>query len=97
MSTDSPRNHAAAPYSEDIDLVQFSAGPIGGVLDAIRSALDPWLWPPSRTTKEGRMSSEGQPPVHDGKRVARTKWHGEMICCARLPARSLGAPLSFEC
>ena len=59
----------AARYSEDIDLVQFSAGPIGGVLDAIRSALDPWLGPPSRTTKEGRivlvyrMSSEGQPPV----------------------------------
>ena len=59
----------AARYSEDIDLVQVSAGPIGGVLDAIRRALDPWLGLPRRTTKEGRivliyrMSSEGQPSV----------------------------------
>ncbi|MGA2259910.1 MAG: nucleotidyl transferase AbiEii/AbiGii toxin family protein [Acidobacteriota bacterium] len=59
----------AARYPEDIDLVQVSAGPIGGVLDAIRRALGPWLGPPRRTTKEGRvtliyrMSSEGQPPV----------------------------------
>jgi len=59
----------AARYSEDIDLVQVNAEPIGGVLDAIRRALDPWLGPPRRTTKEGRivliyrMSSEGQPPV----------------------------------
>jgi predicted nucleotidyltransferase component of viral defense system len=58
-----------ARYSEDIDLVQVDAGPIGGVLDAIRRTLDPWLGPPRRTTKEGRivliyrMTSEGQPPV----------------------------------
>ncbi len=59
----------AARYSEDIDLVQVAAGPIGGVLDAIRRALDPWLGRPKRTTKEGRivlvyrMDSEEQPPV----------------------------------
>jgi len=59
----------AARYSEDIDLVQISAGMIGGVIDAIRHALDPWLGEPRRTTKEGRivlmyrMTSEGQPPV----------------------------------
>jgi predicted nucleotidyltransferase component of viral defense system len=59
----------AARYSEDIDLVQVSAGPIGDVLEAIRRTLDPWLGPPRHTTKEGRvvliyrMSSEGQPPV----------------------------------
>lgn len=58
-----------ARYSEDIDLVQVNAGPIGGVLDAIRRELDPWLGTPRRTTKEGRivliyrMTSEGQPPV----------------------------------
>jgi predicted nucleotidyltransferase component of viral defense system len=58
-----------ARYSEDIDLVQVNAGPIGGVPDAIRRALDPWLGAPRRTTKEGRivliyrMTSEGQPPV----------------------------------
>jgi len=32
----------AARYSEDIDLVQVSPGPIGTVLDATRAALDPW-------------------------------------------------------
>ena len=59
----------AARYSEDIDLVQIAAGPIGGVLDAIRHALDPWLGVPRRTTKEGRidliyrMISEGEPLI----------------------------------
>ncbi len=35
-------------YSEDIDLVQTEAGPIGSVLDAIRARLDPWLGAPTR-------------------------------------------------
>jgi hypothetical protein len=30
-------------YSEDIDLVRTSAGPIGPILDAIRRALEPWF------------------------------------------------------
>ncbi len=30
-------------YSEDIDLVRTEAGPIGPVLDTIRSVLEPWL------------------------------------------------------
>lgn len=30
-------------YSEDIDLVQRDAGPIGELIDAIRESLDPWL------------------------------------------------------
>lgn len=33
-------------YSEDIDLVQIEAGPIGPVLAEIRTALDPWLGDP---------------------------------------------------
>lgn len=59
----------AARYSEDIDLVQVAIGPIGGAIDAIRRALDPWLGVPRRATKKGsvvliyRMLSEGQPPV----------------------------------
>ncbi len=40
----------AARYSEDIDLVQMVAGPIGPVLDALRGVLDPWLGEPRRTT-----------------------------------------------
>jgi predicted nucleotidyltransferase component of viral defense system len=30
-------------YSEDIDLVRTSSGPIGPVLDAVRGALEPWM------------------------------------------------------
>jgi len=59
----------AARYSEDIDLVQMVAGPIGPVLDAMRGVLDPWLGEPKRDFKEGRVSlgyrmlSEGPPPL----------------------------------
>lgn len=58
-----------ARYSEDIDLVQTTPGPIGNMLDAIRRAVDPWLGIPKRTMKEGRvvliyrMTSETQPPI----------------------------------
>jgi len=34
-------------YSDDIDLVQIEAGPIGPALDDLRLALDPWLGEPS--------------------------------------------------
>lgn len=34
-------------YSEDIDLVQVEAGPIGAVLDRRRGRLDPWLGKPT--------------------------------------------------
>jgi predicted nucleotidyltransferase component of viral defense system len=59
----------AERYSEDIDLVQMVAGPIGPVLDAMRGVLDPWLGEPKRVFNEGRASlgyrmvSEGSPPV----------------------------------
>ena len=35
-------------YSEDIDLVQTAAGPIGPLLSGIRRRLDPWLGTPTR-------------------------------------------------
>lgn len=39
--------HFPAPvrYSEDIDLVRTSVGPIGPILDRLRGALEPWLGP----------------------------------------------------
>jgi predicted nucleotidyltransferase component of viral defense system len=43
-------------YSEDIDLVQIEAGPIGIVLDAIRERLDPWLGEPRRKRGQGRIT-----------------------------------------
>lgn len=58
-----------ARYSEDIDLVQVVTGRIGGVLDAVRAQLDPWLGAPRRTLKEGRVvllyrtHSEGPTPL----------------------------------
>jgi len=46
----------AARYSEDIDLVQVAAEPIGVAFDAIRSVLDPWLGEPRRALKEERST-----------------------------------------
>jgi len=59
----------SARYSEDIDLVQTSAGPIGVTLNAIRATLDPWLgvpkWTPktNRVTLVYRFASEGPPSI----------------------------------
>ena len=43
-------------YSEDIDLVQVEAGPIGDLLDALRSTLDPWLGEPKRKRGPGGVT-----------------------------------------
>ena len=43
-------------YSEDIDLVQRTAGPIGSLVDQIRAALDPWLGEPKWKTGQGRFT-----------------------------------------
>lgn len=57
----------AVRYSEDIDLVQVTANPIGATLEAIRGTLDPWLGEPRRAIKEGsatlvyRTQTEGVP------------------------------------
>ena len=42
----------AARYSEDIDLVQTKAEPIGETLNAIRGVLDKWLGKPKRKLTE---------------------------------------------
>jgi predicted nucleotidyltransferase component of viral defense system len=46
----------SARYSEDIDLVQIRAEPIGETLDLIRRLLDAWLGTPKRVLKEGRVN-----------------------------------------
>ena len=59
----------ACRYSEDIDLVQISPGPIGGTLDALQGVLNVFLGEPRRVQKERsvtllyRMDSEGPPVV----------------------------------
>lgn len=59
---------APARYSEDIDLVQVHAGPIGPVMDALQEKLNSWLGSPKRKQSEGRVtltyritSEEGMP------------------------------------
>lgn len=47
--------HPARRYSEDIDLVQMDAEPIGVTLDILRSVLDPWLGTPKRKLTDGRV------------------------------------------
>jgi hypothetical protein len=47
---------APGRYSEDIDLVQRSPGPIGKLVDAIREALDPWLGDPGWKQGPGRFT-----------------------------------------
>ena len=56
-------------YSEDIDLVQTVAEPIGPTIDRLRHRLDSWLGEPRRSFKEGRVTllyrfaSEDAPPL----------------------------------
>ncbi len=58
-----------ARYSEDIDLVQVRAEPIGATLNALRKVLDPWLGKPQWNQNEGRVTlvyrfdSEDNPPL----------------------------------
>lgn len=43
-------------YSEDIDLVQVNAGPIGPVMRAVRDRLDSWLGTPQWKQGHGRVT-----------------------------------------
>jgi predicted nucleotidyltransferase component of viral defense system len=58
-----------ARYSEDIDLVQVNAGPIGTTLTALHAVLDSWLGVPQSSQREGRVTlnyrfaSEDAPPL----------------------------------
>ena len=47
---------ASGRYSEDIDLVQRDAGPIGELIDAIRKSLDSWLGKPRWKQGKGRFT-----------------------------------------
>jgi hypothetical protein len=44
----------AQRYSEDIDLVQVEAGPIGPIMEALHKTLDPLLGEPRRKQSQGR-------------------------------------------
>ena len=48
--------HPASRYSEDIDLVQTTPGPIGSLVDIIRKELDSWLGKPKRSSSENGVT-----------------------------------------
>ncbi len=81
-----------ARYSEDIDLVQVRAEPIGETLDRARAALDPWLGEPRRVFKEGRVNlvyrfeSEDAPPLRLRLKVEiNTREHFNELGIKRVP------------
>jgi predicted nucleotidyltransferase component of viral defense system len=55
-----------ARYSEDIDLVQVQAGPIGPVMDALQEKLNPWLGIPKRKQFEGRVTLTNRMESEEG-------------------------------
>jgi predicted nucleotidyltransferase component of viral defense system len=79
-------------YSEDIDLVQTGAAPIGTILDALRARFDPWLGKPTRdrgpnnVTLTYRFESEIAPvrPLRL-KIEVNTREHFALQGYARLP------------
>ena len=84
----------AARYSEDIDLVQTRAEPIGETLDAVRAALDPWLGTPRRVLKEGRVNllyrfdSEDAPPLRLRLKIEiNSREHFSELGLVRVPFR----------
>ncbi len=83
-----------ARYSEDIDLVQVRAEPIGDTLDRARAVLDPWLGVPKRLVKEGRVNlvyrfdSEDAPPLRLRLKVEiNTREHFAELGVLRIPYR----------
>jgi predicted nucleotidyltransferase component of viral defense system len=82
----------AARYSEDIDLVQVEAGPIGPAMNALRAKLDPWLGKPQWKQSEGRVTlyyrftSEDNPPVRLRLKVEiNTREHFSVFGLATAP------------
>ena len=51
-----PHFNRPGRYSEDIDLVQVNAGPIGPIMNAVRVRLDPWLGKPQWKQGQGRVT-----------------------------------------
>jgi predicted nucleotidyltransferase component of viral defense system len=79
-------------YSEDIDLVQVRAEPIGEILDRARAVLDPWLGKPRRVLKQGRVNllfrfdSEDAPPLKLRLKIEiNTREHSTELGVRRLP------------
>ncbi len=84
--------HPANRYSEDIDLVQISEGPIGPIMEALRKRLIPWLGKPKWKLNEGRATfifrfeSEGVPAIPMRLKVEiNTREHFSVLGLQRFP------------
>ena len=53
-------------YSEDIDLVQITSGPIGHMMSTLQEKLNPWLGNPKRKQSEGRVTLTYRMESEDG-------------------------------
>ena len=78
----------AARYSEDIDLVQVDAEPIGSTLDQVRAILDPWLGRPKYDARDQsfrltyRFDSEAGTPLRLKVEINTREHIGHLV---RLP------------
>lgn len=83
-------NFPPVRYSEDIDLVQVEAAPIGEVIDALRSRLDSWLGQPKRKSGDGgvtlsyRFNSEDGIPLRLKVEI-NTREHFSVLGFTRIP------------
>lgn len=81
-----------ARYSEDIDLVQIRAEPIGATMNALREVLDPWLGKPQWKQNDGRVTfyyrfdSEDNPPIRLRLKVeTNTREHFALLGYKKIP------------
>lgn len=72
-------------YSEDCDLVQITAEPIGKTIDRMRELIDPWLGKPSYARKQGRFTlyykyiAEGSDNTYKVKVEINTREHFSVL------------------
>ncbi len=94
----------ARRYSEDIDLVQIKAGPIGAILDGLQAVLNGFLGEPKRkqsgdgATLTYRMESEGPPVMPLRLKVEiNTREHAAFQGVLRKPFAVTGRWFSGSC
>lgn len=63
----------AQRYSEDIDLVRTTGGPIGPILDAVRGVLEPWLGRPTSDHSDAAVKLRFRTSAEDGTGDIRLK------------------------
>ncbi len=71
-------------YSEDIDLVQITGGPIGNIIRPLREVMDSWLGKPKRMLGEGGFAVHYKIKNEDGimmklKFEINTREHGSVL------------------